>query len=144
MTPNGNILKTVIFQFLVVIITIGISWLCAGCATMPFQNDQDNVIETVLEWGRLAPFPKSAQNLSFTTEGSMFTRAFRINFSAPCEDIEIWLAQSPGTSEIEPKSLDNITFTYIISPGGGAQHAEVTISKKDQTTCTVEIFTYWS
>jgi len=74
----------------------------------------------------------------------MFTRAFRVRFSAPCKDVETWLAQSPGTSEVEPELLNDSTYFYSIYPGGGAQHAEVTISQLDGSTCVVEIYTYWS
>jgi hypothetical protein len=138
--PSKQVIGNTVSRIFLITVFI----LCAGCNALPYQKNQDSAIETVLEWARLAPFPNSVRDLTVTSEGSMFTRAFRVRFSAQCKDVEIWLAQSPGTAEVEPKSLDDISYFYSITPGGGAQHAEVTISQLDGSTCSVEIYTYWS
>lgn len=92
-------------------------------------------------WARLAPYPGSARELKATTEGSLFTRAFRVSFSAPAADIERWLKDSPGTREATPEHPTPGVRHFAIKPGGGAQHAEVTV---DDASGTVRIYVYWS
>ena len=98
-------------------------------------------IETILTWGRLAPFPASAQGLSISATGNMFTRGFRCSFNAPAPDIEQWLQQSPGTRTVHPSSPSPGIRHFEIAPGGGAQWAEVTV---DDTKHRVSIYVYWS
>jgi hypothetical protein len=71
----------------------------------------------------------------------MFTRSFRVSFSAPAADIERWLQASPGTSEATPDRLSPGKRHFLIMPGGGAGHAELTV---DDETGTVSIYVYWS
>jgi len=99
------------------------------------------MLKTTLAWARLAPRPASARNLTISTGGSMFTRSFRASFTAPAPDIERWLNESPGTREATPEMPSPQIRRYIIAPGGGAQHAEVTV---DGRTGTVFIYVYWS
>lgn len=70
----------------------------------------------------------------------MFTLAFRICFVASASDIQRWLAESPGTCSILPETNGNIQ-RYGITPGGGAQHAELTV---DLESGEVRIYVYWS
>lgn len=97
-------------------------------------------LETTLEWARLAPLPSTAQGVRVTTEGSMFTRGFRISFTAPPDVLHQWVAESPGPSSATPEETGTKT-KYEIEPGGGAQHAEMTI---DFQTGEVHIYVYWS
>ena len=71
----------------------------------------------------------------------MFSRGFRVSFVAPAAEIDQWLQQSPGTREAIPSSPSPGTRHYRIAPGGGAQHAEVTV---DDTQHRVSIYVYWS
>ena len=96
-------------------------------------------IATTLEWGRLAPFPTSAQELTIRTEGGLFTRTFRSQFKAPKQDLETWIRSSPGLLSAESTYADG-KRKYIIKPGGGANRAEVTIGDDG----SVEIYTSWS
>jgi hypothetical protein len=50
--------------------------------------DKEEAIEAARAWGRLAALPASAQDIQVETEGSMFTRAFRVTFRAPVGDVE--------------------------------------------------------
>jgi hypothetical protein len=109
-------------------------------ATFP-RADQGQMLSVVYEWGRLAPIPSSAKGLRVTTEGSMFTRGFRASFSAPGPVIERWLRESPGTREAEIERPSPSSRKYVIEPGGGAQHAEVTV---DEDSGIVSIYVYWS
>ena len=95
----------------------------------------------VLEWGRLAPFPSSAQDLSVTVEGGLFTRAFRASFTAPAADIEAWLQQSPGPREVKPATSRLGRREFKIEPGGGAQRAELEV---DDIHHRVLIYVVWS
>lgn len=103
--------------------------------------DQQSAIECTLEWGRLAPFPTSAEQFSITTEGNMFTRGFHASFTARPAEIEQWLQQSPGTREVSPTIPATGIRHFQIAPGGGAQRAEVTV---DGTTNRVSIYVSWS
>jgi hypothetical protein len=95
----------------------------------------------ILEWGRLAPFPVSATNVTIKTEGNSFTRSFRASFKAPKRDIQAWINASPGLSETTPKEISDNKVQYTISPGGGANMAEVVI---DYNLNKVEIYVSWS
>ena len=93
------------------------------------------------EWARLAPYPASAKDLRASTEGGLFTRAFRVSFSAPAGDIESWLRASPSTRAVTPDKLAGSRRHFVIAPGGGARHAEVTV---DDASGFVSIYVYWS
>ena len=96
--------------------------------------------EAALEWARLAPFPESAINLRSTTSGNMFTRSFRVVFSAPPAEIERWLRASPGTRGVVPDRPGPAKRRYQIEPGGGANFAEVTV---DDATGEVVVDVSW-
>jgi hypothetical protein len=98
---------------------------------------QKEMMILVLEWGRLAPFPASATNISIQTEGSSFTRSFRASFSAPKQDIQTWMKASPGINQATLVELSDNKVKYIIAPSGGANSAEVTI---DFTLNKVDIY----
>ena len=102
---------------------------------------QKEMMALVLEWGRLSPFPGGATNVSIETEGSSFTRSFHASFTAPKQDIQSWIKDSPGLNEITPEELSNNKVHYIVAPGGGANKAEVTI---DYGLNQVEIYVSWS
>ena len=115
--------------------------LCRSGLGISREADVNSAIDSVLEWGRLAPFPGSAQNLKVSAEGWMFTWAFRVTFTAPPEDIEVWVADSPGLQGQTPENIDSDTRKYVISPGGAAQYAEVVV---DDRTNSVQVYAYWS
>ncbi|MFP4346040.1 MAG: hypothetical protein ACLFU8_15195 [Anaerolineales bacterium] len=119
--------------------------LTAGCRVGRREavRRDDGALETALEWSRLAPLPPSAAELEIETEGSAFTRAFRVSFRAPEAEIEAWATESPGLQESAP-DVDDGTRTYVIAPGGGAAYAEVTLTTLEDGMALVEIYTYWS
>ena len=102
---------------------------------------QNEMIGIVLEWGRLAPFPVNASDVSIKTEGNSFTRSFRASFVAPAEDIQVWIKNSPGLNEATAEKVSDTQVLYTIQPGGGANRAEVTI---DSVLNKVEIYVSWS
>ena len=105
----------------------------------PYQRP--SVVRAILTWGRLAPFPQSAQVSSITATGNMFSRGFRVSFTAPAPDIEQWLRQSPGTRDLIP-DVPAPGFRYFqIEPGGGAQGAQVSV---DDRIHRVSVYVYWS
>ena len=103
--------------------------------------NRPGAMRCILEWGRLAPFPESARVSSISTTGNMFTRGFRVSFTAPAEDIEQWLRQSPGTASIRPSVRSSGERRFQIEPGRGAQGAEVRVDDKSHR---VFIRVYWS
>jgi hypothetical protein len=103
---------------------------------------QDGIAAT-LRWGRLAPFPASATDLRVETSGSMFTREFEASFTAPAADVAAWLAASPGTGTVTPVP-DGSSLVYPITPGGGAQFAQVRLGYIDSSVATVHVRVYWS
>jgi hypothetical protein len=102
---------------------------------------KQSAISATLKWGRLAPFPSTAEQFSITTEGNMFTRAFHASFTAPPSDIEQWLRESPGTREVSPTTPSPGIRRFQIVPGGGAQRAEVIV---DDTENRVSVYVCWS
>ncbi len=101
-----------------------------------------STIRCTLEWGRLAPFPASARNLTITTSGSMFTRSFHVSFTAPADEIELWLEQSPGIRGLGPPSYPPGVREFEIRPGGGgAIGGGVSV---DDTDHSVSIDVSWS
>jgi len=70
----------------------------------------------------------------------MFTREFVITFTAAPNDVQQWLKASPGPAMAKQSIVGPITV-YAISPGGGAQFAEVRVN---ESTGEVTIRTYWS
>jgi len=115
---------------------------------LPLPNARDNrnpakqkeMTIIILEWGRLAPFPANATNVSIETEGNSFTRSFRASFVAPKQEIQAWIKDSPGINTVTPQVLSDDKVKYIIEPGGGANIAEVTI---DFALNQVNIYVSW-
>jgi hypothetical protein len=119
----------------------GISWLAYSFLSSDSSRNRASAIDCTLEWGRLAPFPPSAQQLAVSTHGSMFTREFRLSFAALPQDIEEWLQRSPGTREAIVTTPSPGVRHFQITPGGGAEFAEVTV---DDAEHRVFIRVYWS
>lgn len=116
--------------------------LVAAAGFLVYRYEQrKSMIACTMEWGRLASFPQSMRDFTITAEGSMFTRGFRSSFKADPATIEQWISRSPGLKETTPDKSKAGYRKYAIKPGGGAQHAEVTI---DDTTHEVRIYVYWS
>ncbi|HZE69188.1 MAG TPA: hypothetical protein VE135_06630 [Pyrinomonadaceae bacterium] len=135
-----------VFQFTasISVLAVAASFVLVACvstnrrAEMTAEARKEAMVIT-LEWGRLAPFPPSAREVTIKIEGGSFTRTFRSHFKAPRHDIETWIKASPGLLSAESTYGDG-KRKYIIKPGGGANRAEVTIGDDD----SVEIYTSWS
>jgi hypothetical protein len=120
---------------------VGVSWLAYSFLSPHSSRNRASAMDCTLEWARLAPLPPSAQQLTISTHGSMFTREFRASFVAPPEDIEEWLRTSLGTREAVVTPPSPGVRHFQIKPGGGAEFAEVTV---DDTQHRVSIHVYWS
>jgi hypothetical protein len=126
------------------VLLIFASFILLACTTYDAgtqmsAEERKRATEAMLEWGRLAPFPTTAQEITIRTEGGLFSRTFRCHFKAPKSDIETWVRSSPGLLEAESTYGDRKT-KYLIKPGGGANRAEVTIGDDG----SVQIYTSWS
>ena len=107
--------------------------------------DRQTAIDAVLTWGRLAEFPAEMRNFKIKTEGSMFTRGFRASFTATPDVVADWLSRSPGIADAEKWTISPTSTRYVISPGGGAQHAEVEVDRrKNRVRHRVRIYVFWS
>ena len=112
-------------------------------------NNRDNhdpvkkaeMIETALEWARLAPFPQDVKDFKVFTEGNAFTRTFKGSFTASEQSIRSWVKQSIGLRNAKTKVISEGKIRYIIKPGGGANSAEVII---DYSSGRVEFIASWS
>jgi hypothetical protein len=102
---------------------------------------QKEMVAIILEWGRLAPFPATATNIAIETDGGSSTRSFRASFIASRQDIQAWIKESPGLNEATVEESSNNKTIYTITPGGGANMAEVTI---DYSLNKVDIYVSWS
>ena len=116
--------------------------LAFACVLVVFMiANRQSAIDCTLEWGRLAPFPASAEQFSITTHGNMFSREFRASFIASPTEIERWLKESPGTRQAVPTTPFPGVRKFQIAPGGGAQFAEVSV---DDAKHQVFIVVSWS
>ena len=109
--------------------------------------NKNSIIKTALSWTDMAPLPKSASNIIAETKGNPATREFTVSFNASQEDIEKWLSESSGTSDLSPE-IDSTTstnnqeiLTYNIKSTSGAQFARIVYNK---TLGQITIRTYWS
>jgi hypothetical protein len=142
--------KVIIIAVCAIILSIGIpiGWFLLfspfGSLANALANhnplSQKEMLETTLEWGRLAPLPDSVSQFHISTEGSAFTRSFRSSFYLPKADLENWIKVSPGLQDAESTD-DGSTRKFVIQPGGGAQYAEAVI---DFDKCYVETYVCWS
>lgn len=104
------------------LLKIGILILvCAIGLLMAYRSwDRRQMLLVTLEWGRLAPLPKSAHGLRIDRSGSFLSRGFRASFSAPPAEARTWLKYSRGTRNLLPQRPDPVTRRFLISPGGGS------------------------
>ena len=123
------------------IIFIGMFLLSSNVRDNASPAKQEEMMGLVLAWGRLAPFPATATDVTITTDGNSFTRSFHASFIAPNRDIKVWIEDSPGLNEILPEKISENKEEYKITPGGGANIAEVVI---DYDLGKVEIYVSWS
>jgi hypothetical protein len=140
--------KALLVSLAVFVFVVGAAWIGSLGIFVYMSNfesgtpsNRESAIECTLEWGRRAPFPPSAKELSITIHGNAFTREFRTSFTAPQAEIERWLKESPGIRETSPTAPSPGIRNFQVRPGGGAQHAEVSI---DDATNRVMIAVSWS
>lgn len=77
---------------------------------------RQNAIETTCQWGGLVPLPESATDIEVTTNDSMFTRGFRITFTASDSAIDDWAKKSLRLGQALPKTTGAVDH-YEIYPG---------------------------
>ena len=124
---------------LMAVIALLMTFVVAGTIYLSHANSP-SAIDTATTWARVAPLPPSARNVDVDVKSSMFSREFIITFNAPPAVIQKWIAASPGLTSASLSTTGSVT-TYAITPGGGAQFAEV---KVDSRAHQVIIRTYWS
>ncbi len=104
-----------------------------------YPHERASAERAVQVWGRLEPFPTTAQEVKYMIAGSDFTRCYGATFFAPPEDIEEWLKSSPGTRETTPTTPSPGVRYFEITPGGGGNRANVTVDdQKHRVTIQVE------
>ena len=89
---------------------------------------QMEAVKTILEVGKLAKIPTQAKITSTKTEGSMFTRAFRMKFQGDPSVIKKWISDSKGLQTAEVTHENGITKYVIKNPGMGYCYAEVIVN----------------
>lgn len=102
-----------------------------------------SALKVTKEWGRLADFPAHSRIAKLDVQGSMFTRGFVVIFEAPAAEVEQWIKDSPGLSDAKTTTTvqEDGSTLYQVTPGGGAQFAEVLISASKKL---VRIHVFWS
>jgi len=103
--------------------------------------NKSHALAITRKWVRLAPLPVPDEQVHVVTRGSGFTRTFVVTFTAKPEVILAWLKASPGTEQAFGTHQTLEDQEVEIMPGGGAMHAEITISEHGTK---VVIETYWS
>ncbi|RBP45640.1 hypothetical protein DES53_10222 [Roseimicrobium gellanilyticum] len=94
-------------------------------------------------WARLPALLAKAQGIHLTTDGSVFSRSFRVTFFGAPADIAAWVKSCPGVGDPDCKKepLEGGGMRYVYPAGGGAAYAEIV---HFPARGTVEIYTYWS
>jgi hypothetical protein len=87
---------------LVIIGIAAVAWL-AWKIIHPAGGSRSYVEEIMRDIGKLAPIPRSAQNVRV---GSHWFRV-TASFSAPREDIQRWIDESPGLQGFTGERIDN-------------------------------------
>ena len=85
-------------------------------SSIVFPWQKAEAIKTTLNWGGLAELPKEAENLSVEKSGSIFTRAFTIEFNADQKEIKNWILNSKRLKNNKPK-VKGVNEIYEIYPG---------------------------
>ncbi len=124
--------------FVGAVFVVGTVWLVFD-ANSPLNKA--SAIACTCEWARLNPLPVGQSAVHVETKGGMFTREFIVTFTGKREDILAWLNASPGTQNAYRDTRMLNAMHQEISPGGGAQFAEITISENGTK---VVIRAYWS
>lgn len=100
-----------------------------------------SAIKCACEWARLNPLPVPASKVHVQAKGSGATREFIVTFTGERAVILAWLKDSPGTQGAYSDVEKSDHFHRRLSPGGGAQFAEITVFASGTK---VVIRTYWS
>ncbi len=101
---------------------------------------QAEMLRITLQVADLAPIPAGGKLVSVKTEGSSFTRSFRVKYTAPPSVIKKWLAASNSIKTAKIEKTGKAT-KYIIDAKLGYQYAEVVV---DFAANTVSMYVYWS
>lgn len=128
-------------RFIVGLTLAGVAVVLGYCVVgwqylMP-TNDRDNrdndkqreMMRIALKCGQLAPIPRGARIRFVRTEGNMFTRSFRLMFSADANMTAKWLGDSTGVRSATVIKNGGTT-TYVLKPTCGYQRAEVSVDRK--------------
>lgn len=107
-------------------------------------NDRDNsnvytqqeMLKTIMKSGNLAPIPKSAKIRSIKTEGSMFTRSFRLTFDSDVDTIHKWLYASHIIKSTKNTAVDGMK-KYVLNVKDGYSYGEINV---DYKKCTVAVY----
>jgi len=135
---SGCFKGCLVVLFVMAVLVAGGIWLVLD-PNSPLNKT--SAIECVCEWARLNPLPVPNSAVHVETKGSMFTREFIVTFHGDKKSILQWLNASPGTQNAY-RDIHSLKYERMsISPGGGAQFAEITISEEGTK---VVIRAYWS
>ncbi|GEM_PF-726955 len=99
------------FAMLMVIIT-----LLFGFEVYPYFSNimmpwnRASAIAATTEWGGLAELPGSHWFMTIETEGSMFTRTFKISFRSNPDRIREWVEESYGIRDVIPVNDNGYTI----------------------------------
>ena len=72
---------------------------CGGLVWWVFWGHKANMIDAALAYGRLAELPPSATEVRAATIGNPFARTFWLRFEADAEEIDAFVAASPGLAD---------------------------------------------
>jgi hypothetical protein len=102
-----------LFVFLVIFFVGTYVYFFSGIV-FPWQEEE--VAQTVQEWGGLAPFPDNISNVRMSKSGSAFTRTFEIEFDAEATAIEKWIKESKRLKDNKPVYNTDATL-FEVYPG---------------------------
>lgn len=134
---SKNMRKIAIFSCIVLIIT-GVVMAVTFLRILQPTNDKDNIdskkqqemLEIILKCGDLAPIPKNAEITNIKTEGSMFSRGFRLVFKADMDTINVWMKASKGIGS--EKGIEvNGKKKYILNVINDFEYGEIIVDNRN-------------
>ena len=78
------------------------------------------MISICLDSGKLAPLPRTAENLKLKKEGSIFSRSYRLQFNAPAADVVLWIQKSEGLRGVVPVVTDTADSRWAAASRNGS------------------------
>lgn len=84
--------------------------------------------DLLLNWGRLAPIPRSADHVALVDTKAPLTRSVRLSFDADASTVEAWEIASAGFRDAHPGIPNPDALRFVLRPASGAEAVGIVVS----------------